>query len=111
VIAERFLGAWRMLLTATDFRAGCAVLAVTTSTESSDVLEATAAVFRAWREELAALLTVGGLPADRAGAAAAMLIASAEGAVVMSRAERRIEPFDDVAAEVLARMTALAERA
>jgi AcrR family transcriptional regulator len=111
VIAERFLAAWRMLLTATEFRAGCAVLAVTTSTESPDVLDDTGAVFRAWREELASLLTDGGLPADRAGAVAAMLIASAEGAVVMSRAERRIEPFDDVAAEVLARVTALTERA
>ena len=107
VIARRFLAAWRMLLTATDFRAGCAVVAVTTSTDSSDVLTDTGTVFRTWREALASLLADGGLAAERANAVAAMLIASSEGAVVMSRAERRIEPFDDVAAEVLARVNAL----
>ncbi|AXH34108.1 hypothetical protein DVJ78_00440 [Humibacter sp. BT305] len=109
VIAERFLAAWRMLLTGTEFRAGCAVLAVTTSTDSSDVLDDAGSVFRSWREELASLLAEGGLAADRALAVATMLIASAEGAVVMSRAERRIDPFDEVAAEVLARVTALVE--
>ncbi|MDO9355676.1 MAG: TetR/AcrR family transcriptional regulator [Solirubrobacteraceae bacterium] len=108
VIASRFLAAWRMLLTATDFRAGCAVLAVTTSTDSADVLYDTATVFRSWRGELAALLTEGGLSVDRAPGIAALLIGAAEGAVVMSRAEQSIEPFDLVVDEVLARVAALA---
>ena len=106
VIAERFLAAWRMLLTATNFSAGCAVAAVTTSTDSAEVREGTATVFRTWREELALLLAEGGIPERRAPALAALLIAAAEGAVLMSRAEQRIEPFDDVTAEVLARVRA-----
>ncbi|WP_084361280.1 TetR/AcrR family transcriptional regulator [Herbiconiux solani] len=102
VIAERFFTAWRYLLTVTEFRAGCAVLAVTTATESADVLGDTAKVFRDWRAVLAELLAEGGLPGAHADGIAAMLIAAAEGAVVMSRAERRIDPFDLVAGEVLA---------
>lgn len=109
VIAARFLAAWRLLLTATDFRAGCAVLAVTTATESSDLLSDTANVFRTWRQELASLLAEGGLPREHADGVAAMLIASAEGAVVMSRAEQSIDPFDHVAAEILARVASLTD--
>jgi len=110
VIAERFLNAWRGLLTATNFSAGCAVLAVTTSTDSAEVLDDTATVFRTWREELASLMIEGGLPDRHAPGIAAMLIAAAEGAVVMCRAERRIDIFDDVTAEVLARVAALVEK-
>ncbi|MFG6493695.1 TetR/AcrR family transcriptional regulator [Microbacterium sp. P03] len=110
VIAQRFLAAWRLLLTATNFSAGCAVLAVTTSTESDDVRSDTARVFRTWSEELAALLIEGGLPEEHAPGMAALLIAASEGAVVMSRAEQRIETFDLVAAQVLARLASLSER-
>ena len=107
VIAERFLSAWRMLLTGTNFSTGCAVVAVTTSTDSSEVLNETATVFRTWREELALLMTEGGLPERHAPGIAALLIAAAEGAVVMCRAEQRIEPLDDVTTEVLARIADL----
>ena len=107
VIAQKFLAAWRLLLTATNFSAGCAVLAVTTATDSAEVLNDTADVFRSWRQELASLLTEGGLSPERAPGVAATLIAAAEGAVVMSRAEQNIEPFDLVADEVLARIALL----
>ena len=109
VVTQRFLDAWRLLLTATNFSAGCAVLAVTTSTESADVLDDTAKVFRTWRHELASLLVEGGLSEEHAPGIAAMTIAAAEGAVVMSRSEQSIEPFDLAAAEVLARVSALTE--
>lgn len=111
VITQRFLAAWRLLLTATKFSAGCAVLAVTTSTESSEVLDDTAKVFRAWRHELSTLLIEGGLADEYAPGVAAMIIATSEGAVVMSRSEQSIEPFDLAAGEVLARVSALTETA
>ena len=109
-IAERFLAAWRGLLTVASFTAGCAVVAVATSTESPDVLDRTATVFRTWREELAVLLAEGGMPGDRAPGIAGLLIAAAEGAVVVSRAEQKIEPFDAMAAEVLAHVAAVTGR-
>lgn len=108
LLTEKFLAAWRQLLTAFDFTAGCAVLAVTTSTESDDLLDRAAEVFRSWRAELASLLTEGGLPEDQSAGVSSLLIASVEGAVVMCRAEKRIEPFDDVAAHLLAHVSALA---
>ena len=52
--------------------------------------------FRAWA------LHEGGMPADAAARLAATLVAASEGAVVLSRAERSFEPFDLVAAELLA---------
>jgi hypothetical protein len=52
--------------------------------------------------EGSALLAEGGVPANRAPAMSATLIAACEGAVVLSRAERSIEAFDLVAAEQLA---------
>ncbi|MFG6402898.1 TetR/AcrR family transcriptional regulator [Microbacterium sp. P04] len=107
VIAQRFFAEWSLMLTSTNFSAGCPVVAVTTSTDSSDVLDDTAQVFRTWREELSSLLVEGGLSEDRAPGIAATLIAAAEGGVVMSRAEQSIEPFDLVTEEVLAHIAVL----
>jgi TetR/AcrR family transcriptional repressor of lmrAB and yxaGH operons len=96
-----FLSLWRLVLEKSGFGAGCAVLAVTVATDSPDLLHRTAAVFRDWRSQLAGLLERGGLPADRAGRFAALLVAASEGAVVLSRAERSMEPFDLVAEQLL----------
>lgn len=107
VVAERFLGLWRSLLVVREFRTGCAIVAVATSTESDRLREGTAEVFRGWRTELAELLALGGLPIASAPGVAALLIAACEGAVVICRAEQSLQPFDDVAGEVLARVAAL----
>ncbi len=96
-VVERFLGMWRALLTHTDYRVGCSVLAVTVATDSPDLLTQAAGVFRAWRTRLDELLEEGGLSPRDAARLAATLVASSEGAVVLSRAERSIEPFDLVA--------------
>ncbi|WP_382307984.1 TetR/AcrR family transcriptional regulator [Herbiconiux sp. UC225_62] len=100
-VAEFFLEMWRTLLTRTDFRVGCSVVAVTVATDSAELTDATAAVFRGWRARLAELLEEGGVPADQAGRLAATVIAGSEGAVVLSRAERSIEAFDLVAAQLV----------
>jgi AcrR family transcriptional regulator len=106
-IAAYFLHMWREILTRSKFEAGCAVLAVAVAADSPDQLGHTAAIFRAWRRRLAELLQQGGLkPGDSARFAAA-LIASSEGAVVLSRAEQSMEPFDLVADQLLAQVRAL----
>ncbi|GAA0579268.1 TetR/AcrR family transcriptional regulator [Paractinoplanes ferrugineus] len=99
-VAQRYVGLWRDLLVRSRTGAGSAVLAVTVATRSEEMLTRAAAVFRSWRERLTELLADGGHP-DPAGFAAT-LVAACEGAVVLSRAERSLEPFDAVAAFLLA---------
>jgi AcrR family transcriptional regulator len=100
-ITAVFLDLWRELLTRSQFRAGCAVLAVTVATDSPDLLHETGAVFRAWRGRLAELLEEGGLSTKEAAQFAATLVAASEGAVALSRAEQSMEPFDLVAEQLL----------
>ena len=100
-VAAHFLAVWRTVLQRSNCGAGCAVLAVTVATDSADLVSHAAAVFRGWRARLAALLQEGGLLPDQASRFATMLIASVEGAVVLSRADQSIEPFEMVASQLL----------
>jgi hypothetical protein len=106
-ITEHFLAIWRGVLTRSNCESGCAVLAVAVATDSPDLLHHAAAVFRLWRGRLAELLEQGGLSRQDARRFATALIASAEGAVVMSRAEQDIGPFDAVAALLVEQARAL----
>jgi TetR/AcrR family transcriptional regulator, lmrAB and yxaGH operons repressor len=99
-VTEYFVAMWREVLTRSNYSAGCSVLAVTVATDSGELLARAADVFRAWREQLTDLLTQGGLAPDDARRFAATLIASTEGAVVMSRAAQSTEPFDLVAEQL-----------
>lgn len=97
-----FLGVWADILRASDFRAGCPVVAV--SVEANDdepeVTEAAAAAFRRWTRELAAGLERSGMEAEGARRMATFTVAAIEGAVVLCRAERSTQPLDDVGAEL-----------
>lgn len=97
-----FLGVWADILRASDFRAGCPVVAV--SVEANDdepeVTEAAAAAFRRWTRELAAGLERSGMDAEGARRLATLTVAAIEGAVVLCRAERSTQPLDDVGAEL-----------
>ncbi len=103
-IAEHFLAIWRAVLTRSDCESGCAVLAVAVAADSAELLGHATAVFRSWRTRLSDLLQQGGMEAEAARRFATTLIASAEGAVVLSRAEKDIEPFETVAAQLLAQV-------
>jgi AcrR family transcriptional regulator len=109
-VTVAFLRVWRHILTHSQFRSGCAVLAVTVATDSPDLIRHTASIFRSWRETIARLLVRGGLARDKAVRFAATLLAASEGAVVLSRAEQSIEPFDLVAAQLLDVVRRLAKR-
>jgi hypothetical protein len=100
-VTRYFLDLWREVLVRSDLRAGCAVLAVTVATDSPDLLAHAAAIFRAWRERLAELYRQGGMEPDAAARLATTVVAASEGAVVVSRAERNLEPFELVAAQLL----------
>jgi TetR/AcrR family transcriptional regulator, lmrAB and yxaGH operons repressor len=97
-----FLDLWREVLVRSDLRAGCAVLAVTVATDSPDLLGHAARIFRAWRGRLADLYERAGMDTGAAARLATTVVAASEGAVVVSRAERTLEPFELVAAQLLA---------
>ena len=96
-ITQAFLTMWRDLLVHTKYGAGCAVLAVTVATDSPDLLQHAGTVFRTWRGLLTDLYEHAGLAAKTAEQFAATLVAASEGAVVLSRAEKSLEPFNLVA--------------
>jgi TetR/AcrR family transcriptional regulator, lmrAB and yxaGH operons repressor len=100
-ITAVFLGLWRELLSRSQFKAGCAVLAVAVATDSPGLLNDAGIVFRTWRGRLAALLDEGGLTARGAAQFAATLVAASEGAVALSRAEQSMEPYDLVSEQLL----------
>lgn len=99
-VVEEFFRMWRGLLTGTDLRLGCAVLAVAVAGEDSESIAHAGQIFTAWRAHLERLFVDGGLDAHRARSLAALTIASAEGAVAIARAEKSITSFELVAAEV-----------
>ena len=105
-----FLGIWREVLIRSRYGAGCAVLAVTVATDSQELLQHAGTVFRSWRGELAAMLEQAGLSAQEAAQFAATLVAASEGAVVLSRAEQSLEPFDLVATLLLEQARTLSTR-
>jgi TetR/AcrR family transcriptional repressor of lmrAB and yxaGH operons len=106
-VTTHFLAMWREVLVRSNFTAGCSVLAVTIATDSPDLLEHAATVFRGWRLRLAELLIEGGLAEVNAARFAAILIAGTEGAVVLSRAEQSMEPFELVAEQLSAQVRLL----
>ena len=101
-VAATFIDMWRKLLTYSKFSAGCAVVAVTVAARAPELLDKAGTVFHDWRAYLAKLLAEGGIPVARAAALSATLITACEGAVAVARAERSLEAFEHVAAELLA---------
>ncbi|HLX34274.1 MAG TPA: TetR/AcrR family transcriptional regulator [Candidatus Limnocylindrales bacterium] len=100
-ITRAFLDLWRDVLVRSSLRAGCAVLAVTVAAESPDLLDHAGRIFREWRGRMAELYVAGGLTAAAAERLATTVVAASEGAVVVSRAERSLEPFELVATQLL----------
>ena len=102
VVAERFIGLWRAVLTRSDFTAGCSLLAVTVAADSEPLLDKAGTIFAAWTVRIAGLLAEGGVPAEQSTALATSLIAACEGGVVLARAARSLAPYDAVASVQLA---------
>ena len=102
-ITAYVIGAWRYVLERSGFGAGCAVLAVTVAADSAELLGHAAGIFRAWRSRLGELYAGAGLAEAAAARFAVSVIAATEGAVVMSRAERSLEPLEIVGEELLER--------
>jgi AcrR family transcriptional regulator len=106
IVAGRFLDGWRELLVRTQYRAGCAVLAVTMAADS-DLLRHADAVFASWIQRLTQLFVEGGLSPETAADLATGLVAATEGAVAISRAQRDLHPFEVVASQLMEQVRAM----
>jgi AcrR family transcriptional regulator len=103
-VLDRFLAMWREQLVASDFQAGCPVVAVAVEAneDAPQLTAAAGAAFARWLDQLGDVLTEAGLDPDRAERLAILVVAAVEGALVLSRAQRRTDPIDAVGAELRA---------
>ena len=94
-VAE-FLGA---RLVATGFRAGSpiATVALDIAAESEPIRVACAAAYALWGTEIAERFAGWGVPADRRGPLATMVIAAIEGALLLARVRQEVAPLHEVA--------------
>ncbi|WP_338079804.1 TetR/AcrR family transcriptional regulator [Antrihabitans stalactiti] len=104
-----FIASWKRLLTASDFQAGCPMVAVAVDgiAEDPSLREPAAAVFDEWRAAVSARLLADGVDEGRAARFANMAIASIEGAVVLCRIERDTRPLDDIGLELVALLSTM----
>lgn len=88
-------------LVASDFRAGCPVVAVAVESreDGHDLRDDAQAAFERWRRALAHGLNAAGVDSERAGELAVTTIASFEGALVLARAYRDLKPLELVRRE------------
>ena len=93
---------YRRILTKTDFRAGCPVVAVAIESAEGgpDLRDCALAAFDRWQRAIASSLEHSGIPADRSDELATHAVASFEGAIVLSRAYRDLEPLERVRREL-----------
>lgn len=98
---REFTSMWLALLRGSEFSAGCPVVAASLESERTPgAREAAARAFGQWEELLAQSLQRRLDDLDRARSLATLVIASIEGAVVVSRAMRSTEPLERVQAEL-----------
>jgi AcrR family transcriptional regulator len=108
-----FVGWWRRILEASEFEAGCPVLAVAVEPltddgatapdngRSGEQLRALAhQAFERWESILAAALRAEGVPPARARRLAVLVVASIEGTVAMCRVSRSSRALDEVQQEL-----------
>lgn len=84
------------------FAGGCPVAAATVDCAEATVStrEAAAAAFATWTGPVAGALADMGVPEDRAGALATLMISTLEGAILIARAERDVRALTTVTREL-----------
>jgi TetR/AcrR family transcriptional repressor of lmrAB and yxaGH operons len=99
---NRFVQFWRRTLAATDYLAGCPIvaLAVDSRQDYPEAAELVRGIFARWQASLRDLLTAHGFPPERARRLATLVVSAIEGAIILCRAHRDDRPLDDVLAEI-----------
>ena len=90
---------WRRGLEATDYEAGCPIVAAALGTERG-AREVAGVTFAEWCELIAASLVEDGVPQDRSASLAVLVVSALEGALVMAQAQGTSAPLDAVVDEL-----------
>jgi AcrR family transcriptional regulator len=97
-----FVTIWKQGLEASDFRAGCPVVAVATEAPADQPAlgEAAEHAFASWEQALSTTLRRCGVTPARSRRLATITVAAIEGAIVLCRSRRSTRPLDDVGREL-----------
>ena len=88
---------WRRLLVDHDFALGCPLAATICDAADNDSLRThVSELFAGWRASVTDVYTRFGAPKAEAEAHATVLMAALEGALIVARAQRNVEPLDTV---------------
>jgi len=100
-LVRQFVAFWEDLLVESDFPAGCPVAAAAIGSADDEPQLTTVAgqIFRRWRDALTRAFVSDGFDEPCAASLAITCIASLEGAVVLCRSTRGVEPLREVAAQ------------
>ena len=100
-LLRQFVELWREKLIGSDYTAGCPVLAAAVDGHDDEQLSAVAAdIFSRWRDASRQAFVRAGFDAADATALSHTTIAALEGAVVLCRSARSLEPLNDVAQQM-----------
>lgn len=108
---RQFFSVWRDIVAASDYQAGCPVLAIAVEATDSETdrkaLEAANAAFTEWRLLLAEAISEHGVGPTEATQTADFVIAACEGAIALSRASRSVQAIDNVSSQMQRFLTTL----
>jgi AcrR family transcriptional regulator len=100
-VLDGLIAAYREQLLASDFRAGCPIVAVAVEAGDPDdparttpLIERSAAAFALWNDLIAQRFVADGIAPSRAPELAMLMTTAIEGAVVVARASRDLKPLD-----------------
>ena len=97
-LLHQFAGMWRDALTSSDYTAGSPVLAaaVGSGLDEQQLTQVAAEIFLRWRDASIEAFVREGFGRAEASALAHTTISALEGAVVLCRSTRSLQPLDDV---------------
>ena len=102
VLLRGFVGYWEHLLTESDFHAGCPVVAaaIGSAPDEPQLTSDAGQILDHWRTALTRAFVADGFDESDAASLAVMSIAALEGAVVLCRSSRSVDPLREVADQV-----------
>jgi AcrR family transcriptional regulator len=105
---DTLLDEYRESLLASDFRAGCPVVAVAVESaeEGPDLRDDVVGAFDRWREIFAHGFAAAGIDVARSDELALLVVSGFEGALILSRAYRDLAPLENMRREIRARVEA-----
>jgi TetR/AcrR family transcriptional regulator, lmrAB and yxaGH operons repressor len=111
-VVEHFVALFRQSLASSHCRAGCPVAGVVLDSYAEDgaLRELVRKSFRSWVALLADQFVAAGVPRRPARALAVTTLAAVEGALILCRAEGKVEPLDVTELQLLALANSLAKR-